>query len=793
MTVALELKYSGLRICVLESGSEAAGERDDLGAIRSEGIEVRSDSRVRSIGGSSQTWSGFIAPLDEIDLKDRPGLHPGWPISHDELYSGSDEVGYRYKIPSRNRFGEPWSNNVEHRLPALPGVDGKIFKTQEPVTRFGRRYAHAFLSEGFDLVYGATVTSLALGSGQQELAHVVGANCATDSGTKIRIQAKRFVLATSAIEAIRILKNSGIPDNFGRLGRGFMNHPKGYIGRVTFNQPLPKSHDFFQVGDRGYTGYVGLRLSDEVQENEGLLNPYLRFEPSSIGAYPEAKQLSQTLRAFTASLRKRQFAAAGKHAAGLANLPGILQTVQRIAARLLSKRQKTFRWARVRCFMEMRPSDASYVTVLPEVADQLGTPIAFVKHDITDEDVRAVARLAEQARVALQAAGIGELTVEPDLAGLLRNDASHHLGGAAMGHDPQTSVVDTNLRVHSVDNLFLAGGMVFPTGGSANPTMTVIALSIRLARHLVPDMPRRKVVAARDKTDHAIVIGAGRRVREDVIPALEAIESIEIDKVYSTGLNAVFGERECYETASLESLTADQLQQATLVYIAVPPAQLERVLAQVTKSSVRHISLIIDTPAVDTPRIKSELAKFRQAVLGEDSVLLPWIDALPSEPVRAVRMQRSGYRYHAAALARALVGRGELAKIKTTSGKRDNMTIAFADTATATIIGPRNYRTGTLELELNGGKVLSSELAAENPIRPLLSGRLCVGFRCGSKAVHLTEQESALLGYFGAQDTVVTRMLDLKRVGLKRLIEATIRGETPYSHEFGLEDATMKW
>jgi choline dehydrogenase-like flavoprotein len=60
----------------------------------------------------------------------------------------------------------------------------------------------------------------------------------------------------------------------------------------------------------------------------------------------------------------------------------------------------------------------------------------------------------------------------------------HHIGTARMGTDPRSSVVDSDCRVHSVDNLFIGGSATFPTSSQANPTLTIVALALRLARHL---------------------------------------------------------------------------------------------------------------------------------------------------------------------------------------------------------------------------------------------------------------------------------------------------------------------
>jgi len=64
------------------------------------------------------------------------------------------------------------------------------------------------------------------------------------------------------------------------------------------------------------------------------------------------------------------------------------------------------------------------------------------------------------------------------------HDQNHHIGTARMGLSPETGVVDTNLKVHTISNLYIASSAVFPTGGHSNPTLTLLALAIRLADNL---------------------------------------------------------------------------------------------------------------------------------------------------------------------------------------------------------------------------------------------------------------------------------------------------------------------
>jgi choline dehydrogenase-like flavoprotein len=101
-----------------------------------------------------------------------------------------------------------------------------------------------------------------------------------------------------------------------------------------------------------------------------------------------------------------------------------------------------------------------------------------------DSVTRALALLADD----LKNSGAGRLVYDP---GTLESEMTrygayggHHIGTARMGTDPHTSVVDANCRIHSVDNLYVAGAAVFPTSSQANPTLTIVALSLRLADHL---------------------------------------------------------------------------------------------------------------------------------------------------------------------------------------------------------------------------------------------------------------------------------------------------------------------
>jgi len=140
---------------------------------------------------------------------------------------------------------------------------------------------------------------------------------------------------------------------------------------------------------------------------------------------------------------------------------------------------------RLRNFMEMEPDPDNRVT-LSENVDLYGQALPAVHHECTETDRRSLLTLHEHLVQEFPRVGIGtlETTLDQEQPWPINLDASHHMGTTRMGSDPATSVVRPDLRLHDVENVYLAGASVFPTSGSANPTFTIVALSIRLAEHL---------------------------------------------------------------------------------------------------------------------------------------------------------------------------------------------------------------------------------------------------------------------------------------------------------------------
>jgi choline dehydrogenase-like flavoprotein len=98
------------------------------------------------------------------------------------------------------------------------------------------------------------------------------------------------------------------------------------------------------------------------------------------------------------------------------------------------------------------------------------------------EERRALEHLRSTLAAQFEQCGLGRVTIDASMG--VDPNAHHHAGTTRMHREPRYGVVDPDLRVHDTTNLYVAGGSVFPSAGFANPTLTVVALSLRLADHL---------------------------------------------------------------------------------------------------------------------------------------------------------------------------------------------------------------------------------------------------------------------------------------------------------------------
>ncbi len=526
-TLVAELAGSGLALGLLESGKlRPTAHADALRRVESEGIRIKDHSRERVLGGASTTWAGLSSPLDEIDLEPRPWIRDsGWPIGRGELMALYAEAAERYRFPVPALYAPGGFAALRAKgdlQPRWERLEEKVFLACAEPQDFGREQRAVLAGPGVEVWLDATLVRL---EGEPGTKRVRSGLVRTSGGREVRVRAWAFVLATGGIENARLLLVSrdlcpaGLGNEHDQVGRRLMNHPKSYRGVVRFARPVRDLPYYFGCLHKGFAGYAGLRLGLEEQRRRRLLDSYVRLEPlfpwtDSRGVEALVMAVKRSRRLFTAWKRRHEDEVValrdwsetgddsqlqnerGREVSWLALAGMLLLDLPRVTRyawhRLRGRSKPPVHAARVRNFMEMEPHPENRLT-LSEERDAYGEPRALVRHSATELDRRSLVELHAQLARELERTGVGRL--ESDLASAdpwpVDQDASHHMGTTRAGTDPRTSVVDPDLRLHGVENVWLAGSSVFPTSGCANPTMTIVALSIRLARQLRIALPSR--------------------------------------------------------------------------------------------------------------------------------------------------------------------------------------------------------------------------------------------------------------------------------------------------------------
>jgi len=499
ITLALELGTAGARIGVLEAGG-LRYERESQalldGEVTGDAYPLLTDTRFSALGGSTKLWAGWCRPLDEADLEARPWVqNSGWPFGRAEMdpyYRRAHEIcrlgDYEYDPAAWEARGGG------RRLPLSdPDLTTSVFQVN--VLDFGRTHAPALrASTNIQVILHAVALRLRSPASNGTVESV---EVATLSGRRFEVRARIFVLAAGGIENPRLLLLSGespersLGNAHGLVGRYFSDHPfltpgsfvaEGSPPSLAFYFPTP-AHPRAPADGASVRGAIS--LAQDALARGRLLNGALFFryayEADPVYKTPEVRALLALWEAFR-----------GRGAPGhrLRDLRTALRSPTRVAAavwrRLVGLRGAPARWP-VRTFFECESRESNRV-VLSDRRDAFERPLPRIEWRLGELDLRSIRYGWTALDAALRRAGVGRL--ETPLGEDLEDWRSaceggkHHMGTTRMHGDPSRGVVDARGRVHGTANLYVAGSSVFPTPGFANPTLTIVALAVRLARHL---------------------------------------------------------------------------------------------------------------------------------------------------------------------------------------------------------------------------------------------------------------------------------------------------------------------
>lgn len=506
ITIANELDGDSRSVCLIESGGYRPDEEtQSLYNFENMGYPIRENfmSRARYFGGTCNLWAGRAMKLSPIDLSVRSWIpYSGWPLTFADLD--------RYYCRSENILGLPSFERFSN-ISMLPGVDSKeaaLFdddQLQSVVALWGRR-ALRFGSAYRSVIKKSVNITTYLNSNVTEIllndsgSSVVALAATTLGGKRLTVSAKSFVLACGGLENARLLlvsrscQSGGVGNGYDVVGRYYMDHPRAIVGRVRLHKPSNLPYLAGSPVSDG-TVQVGIGLSEDIQRDEQLLNGYVTLEPQ-LSEFAE-KRYETSIDLMKILLRRGY--AGNRFRFSRANLSQMremiyLLTPKEVVPHALYrsyvflkrnlKKHGSIKNLTIINYCEQAPNPSSRV-YLSESRDPLNVNSLVLDWKIGEEEGRVVTRLHELLGKRLQESGVGVLENSAAEAGTLSfTDASHHIGTTRMSEDPKTGVVDKNCKVHGVSNLFIAGSAVFPTAGHANPTLTIVALALRLADHI---------------------------------------------------------------------------------------------------------------------------------------------------------------------------------------------------------------------------------------------------------------------------------------------------------------------
>ncbi|GAB4197886.1 MAG: GMC family oxidoreductase [Wenzhouxiangellaceae bacterium] len=501
--ISLARQFIGtpIRVCLIESGGidyEAAIQELAAGEISGHDYYPLVDSRLRFFGGTTAIWGGRSALFDPIDLERRSWVpHSGWPIDFATLQPWYERA--------RDSMGLARHAVDEQLWPQLK-LDPVTFNREQLRTAFwqfddrhapyGARHCEDLRqAENIQVITRATVSHIQAHGDGQRIEHVCLSN---PEGRRAQVQARHFVLAAGGIENARLLlaandvHSNGLGNQNDCVGRYFMEHPHARGGRLHSRHSwrllklFARSHKLGQ-----HRVAASLRPGEQLQAEAGILNTSFTL---ACRQHPSEKMFFG-MRAYQ-TLKHELNPTKGNRRLWLATKRTAVWLHQRIDPLrpwLLEKSGRRGVYAVIRA--EQAPNPDSRI-LLSQERDIFGVPRCNLQWRFSDIDKRSVRVTMQAFDRELQRLNLGRLEIAPwlldsskewEVDPLISSHAIggyHHMGSTRMAADPKQGVVDGDCKVHGIDNLHIAGSSVFTTSGWANPTLSLVALALRLGQHL---------------------------------------------------------------------------------------------------------------------------------------------------------------------------------------------------------------------------------------------------------------------------------------------------------------------
>jgi choline dehydrogenase-like flavoprotein len=475
-TLAISLAQSGVRPLIVEIGSEHQSKPQK---IQESGRPFALQAtHALELGGGSNLWHGVVAPLDKCDFE---GVFennlPKWPISYEEM------IPYWSKALNFLGFTDEGLQNVADYKGVNPLINEidfnstifkpKLFRVLTQPTRLKKRLLEHISNGSIKVMKNTVVKSINFSNDgkavESVLVHAVNGD--------ILIKAEKFIVCAGALNTPKIFLNSDLSylnqEVTKNIGKYLSDHPMGFLGKIIFKKKTKAS--LFSDVNLNKSERIRVGLTPVRYEDFGNTNMYIR--PSL--RRPNSAESDKLIISLIAVRSWRDLK--------LKQITQMLINFGTLFRLLINKFPIpiSYRAADLFFVMDQSPTIDSCIK-LSNLRDEYGMRKIIVNWSIADYDLKKINMLLEVSKSFFGAKSI-DYQIEPNYNDWINiyTSAAHHLGTMRMSRSYEDGVVDSNLAFQGVHNLWICDGSVVPSGGNANPSLTICALAMRLSEHLL--------------------------------------------------------------------------------------------------------------------------------------------------------------------------------------------------------------------------------------------------------------------------------------------------------------------
>lgn len=483
----------GRPVVVIESGTQLPDPRiADLNVVDHPDGGYRGNKRDRGLGGTSAQWAGKLLPLSPHDMAARPHVDlDAWPIDAAALARYIPEIEALVGAAPGAYDGTATATlDIHGHLPPAP--DEMIWRWPKHPQR-GRYRIDAALQDdlarldALSIWIDATVTRLTMI--QDRLATVTATN---HRGGELVVEADHFVIAAGTLETTRLLlvadaQNNGcISRTTDVLGRFFNDHFGVEVATIVPRCAAAANRTLADRVVASTKRHLHGELTIAAQRAHAVASAYFDIDPH----FSDASAIIAARAAFDSLRRRSPSQSAGHLAHVLAGLPSLARAT---FWKMVHGQQY---WpaetdVRLKIWIEQLPRYNNRL-MLGDRLDSLGQPLLRTNLSLIDSDERTARTMMGVLRRFWER----DMSTLADLRWLLPDaerlvtvamEHAHPAGSTRMGHRAAQAVVDPSLRLHTVRNTHIASASVFPSSGSANPTLTIMQLAMMAADHVIRD------------------------------------------------------------------------------------------------------------------------------------------------------------------------------------------------------------------------------------------------------------------------------------------------------------------